>query len=376
MDSLAVYVHVPFCVRKCSYCDFNAYSGLGSLAEGYVQSVRQEISQSAERGRHVSTVFFGGGTPTYLSGGQLAGILDDVRFTFAVDPDAEISAEVNPTTVDASKFAAMRAAGFNRLSIGVQSFDDRLLKLVDREHSADEAEEAVRAARYAGFENISIDLMFGLPQQTESDWDATLDRAIALGTEHLSLYALTIEPGTRFERMHAGGRLALPAEDAEVWMYEHAIDRLTGAGFKHYEVSNFAKPGYRARHNLVYWRNEEYAGFGPGAVSYLAGRRWTNEKHPSRYIAAVRSGHDLAIDSEELAPVAALSETLIQGLRLMDGISLSELGSRFEVDAQEHFAPAIQKLTTAGLLERSNDTVRLTHRGLLFANDVAIELLA
>lgn len=375
MESLAIYVHVPFCVRKCSYCDFNAYSGMGDLAGAYVEAVLTEVSTAPEAGRRVGSVFFGGGTPTYLAAEQLAGILGAIHARFQVLPGAEITAEANPTTVDAGRFAAMREAGFNRISVGVQAFDDRLLKAVEREHSAREAECAVAAARTAGFENVSIDLMFGLPGQSLADWEATLQRAIDLGMKHVSTYALTLEPGTRFERLHKGGRLQLPDEDTELTMYEGAIERLTSGGFEHYEVSNFARQGFQSRHNLVYWRNEEYLGFGPGAVSYVDGRRWMKERHPAAYVEKVRGGVDLTVESEQLDPVGALSETLIQGLRLREGVSVSRLRERLGVDPLERFGEAISRLTVLGHLEHVGDALRLTHKGLLFANDVALKLL-
>jgi oxygen-independent coproporphyrinogen-3 oxidase len=375
MTDLPLYIHVPFCIRKCSYCDFNAYSGMDSLTEDFVACVIREIERAPERGRRVPTVFFGGGTPTYLSAEQLAAILNAARAAFDVLPDAEITAEANPTTVDAAKFAAMRGAGFNRLSIGVQAFDDRLLQRMDRWHSANEAAEAVAAARRAGFDNLSLDLIFGLPDQTRADWDATLDRAIGMGMEHLSVYALTLEPGTRFERLHAGGKLRLPDEDTELWMFEHAIARLTAAGFEHYEVSNYARPGFRSRHNQAYWRNEEYLGFGPGAVSCVGGRRWTKEKFPPRYVAKARAGADLTVEEERLEADAALAETLILGLRMREGVPLSRLRDRFGMDPAERFAEPIARLTNAGLLDRGGGALRLTHRGLLLANDVFMELL-
>ena len=376
MDSLAAYIHVPYCPRKCAYCDFNAYSGAtDSQVETYVQAVSREIRESRLGGARVSTVFFGGGTPTYLTGGQLKVVLTDLRASFDVDDDAEISAEANPSTADAERFGSMFEAGFNRLSIGVQAFDDRLLKAVDRAHSAEEAVAAVKLAREAGFTNLSIDLMFGLPGQTQEDWQRSLDRAMELGVPHLSTYALTIEPGTRFERLHKGGKLALPSEEAELAMYEHAIARLSDAGYEHYEVSNYAKPGYRSRHNLVYWRNEEYVGFGPGAVSYVGGRRWTNEKNPALYALKIQQGRDLAVDSETLPPASAFSESLIQGLRLREGVDLMPLSARFRIESEPQFGETLARLERSGLVERDDSRVRLTHRGLLFSNDVAMELL-
>jgi putative oxygen-independent coproporphyrinogen III oxidase len=374
-EDLAIYIHVPFCVRKCAYCDFNAYSGLGHLAAPYVDAVCEEIRRSEAAGRNVGTIFFGGGTPTFLLAADLARIVSAVRDTFQVLPNAEITAEANPSTIDAERFAEIRAAGFNRLSIGVQAFDDRLLKAVDREHSADEAEAAFRAARQACFDTVSIDLMFGLPGQTRDDWDRTLDRALSLAPEHLSIYALTIEPGTRFERLHAGGKLSLTAEEDDLWMFERAIERLTAAGYEHYEVSNYALPGWRAQHNLVYWANGEYAGFGPGAVSYLRGRRWTNEKNPGRYIARVRESGSLVVDTECVGREVALAETLMLGLRLREGIAPAPLSRRFGIDPLEHYAVTFARLEARGLLEVLPDRLRLTHAGLLLANDVFLELL-
>jgi oxygen-independent coproporphyrinogen-3 oxidase len=348
---------------------------MGALADSFVDALLKEIPGSGLKGRPVSTIFFGGGTPTYLSAEQLTAILAAIGRQFNVLPDAEISAEANPTSAEADKFQAMRSAGFNRLSIGVQAFQDRLLKAVDREHSSQEAVEAFQKARSAGFDNISIDLMFGLPEQTREDWDESLERAIELGTEHLSVYSLTIEPGTRFERLHAGGKLALPDEDSELWMYERAIERLSEAGLEHYEVSNFARQGYQARHNLTYWHNREYIGLGPGAVSYIEGRRWTNEKLPSRYIAKIRDGKSLVTEEEQLSTEGALAETLMVGLRLREGLALSPLRERYGVDPREKYRSLFQRLTGEGFLEETEDKIRLTHKGLLRANDIFLELL-
>jgi oxygen-independent coproporphyrinogen III oxidase len=266
--SLAIYVHIPFCAKHCAYCDFNTYveKAQSNIVQATVDALCADIEQTARQQegerRTVATVFFGGGTPTFLSGAQLTRILQTVRENFDVLPDAEISSEANPGSSDAEKFAQMRAAGFNRLSIGVQSFDDELLVALDRFHTACEAENALAAARAAGFANLNLDLMFRLPRQTPELWLDSLRRAIALQTEHLSLYALTLEPGTRFERQHTGGKLILPDEDTETAMYTEAIATLTAAGYEHYEVSNFARPGYRCRHNQTYWRNEVYLGSG------------------------------------------------------------------------------------------------------------------
>jgi oxygen-independent coproporphyrinogen-3 oxidase len=295
-SSLALYVHIPFCAKHCAYCDFNTYvEKHPSVVHRTVEAIRADIARTAPaaHGRIVDTIFFGGGTPTYLSGEQLTSVLQTVRDCYAIAPDAEISSEANPGSSDAEKFDVMYRAGFNRISIGVQSFDNALLVALDRFHSALEAENAMLAARLAGFCNINLDLMFGLPCQTLDLWKHTLDRARALKPEHLSLYALMLEPGTLFERRHAGGKLALPDEDTELDMYEQSIAMLQTAGYEHYEVSNFALPGFRCRHNQVYWHNGEYLGFGPGAVSYFAGRRYKSERLPIKYAVKVENSQPL-----------------------------------------------------------------------------------
>jgi oxygen-independent coproporphyrinogen-3 oxidase len=374
-SDLAIYVHIPFCARKCSYCDFNAYAGADTLVPEFVTSILEEIERAPEGGRSLRSVFFGGGTPTFLSSSQLIEILNAIKRKYPFQPDIEITTEANPTSSDTEKFRALREAGFNRISIGVQSFQSRLLIIAERDHSPVDATRAVEDARTAGFTNVSIDLIFGLPTQTRQEWKVTLESAVALQTEHLSLYALTIEPGTRFERLNKGRKLALPDEETELWMYEYAIQRLTESGFDHYEVSNFARPGYQSIHNRVYWLNEEYLGFGPGAVSYLSGRRWTDEKHPLRYIQKVKANDDLAVDSEELDTRSALGETMMVGLRLREGISLSRIRDRFHLDPLEVYQNHIEKVIKQGLLEIEGDRLKLTYRGLLVANTVLMNFI-
>ncbi len=373
---LAIYIHIPFCAKHCAYCDFNTYVEKlqSDLVQNTVLAICHDIRANSNS-RPISSIFFGGGTPTFLSGENLELIINTVFDNFDVSRDAEISSEANPGSSDAQKFQKMHSAGFNRLSIGVQSFDDELLVALDRFHTSDEAESALIAARAAGFENLNLDLMFGLPKQNLDHWGATLERAISIGTEHLSLYALTLEPGTRFERLQAGGKLELPEEDIELEMYERCIYQLTHAGYEHYEVSNFAKPGYRSRHNQVYWRNEEYLGFGPGAVSYMDGRRWKRERLPVRYIRKMNLTEDLAVESEALDFDGQLGETMMLGLRLIDGLPLARIRDRFGIEPLVEFAAQIDSLSSNGLLELENDVLKLTHRGLLLANTVLAEFL-
>ncbi|CCW36299.1 putative oxygen-independent coproporphyrinogen III oxidase [Chthonomonas calidirosea] len=383
---LSLYVHIPFCVHHCAYCDFNTYvePAQSVLVKETVEAIGLDIAKASQERvagqvlseRPLATVYFGGGTPTFLSIEQLTEIMAAIRSHFHLLPDAEISSEANPTSADVAKFAAMRALGFNRLSIGVQAFDNGLLTALDRFHTTTEAVHAYQAARAAGFTNVNLDLMFGLPNQTLPLWKASLEQAIQLAPEHLSLYALTIEPGTRFERLHVGGRLVLPDDETVVTMYEYAQQRLTQAGYIHYEISNFSLPGFACRHNLVYWHNEEYLGVGPGAVSYLGGWRWKRERLPKRYVQKVKNGENLCVEEECLAPPEALDETLLLGLRLRAGVSLHALRDRFGLDPLERYKRGIEKLVQQGLLEQHGDILRVSDRALPITDTVIVELLA
>ena len=376
MRSVGVYIHIPFCTLKCGYCDFNAYSGYkdGTKAR-YTDALCQEIAASPLPDATIPTVFFGGGTPTNLPAEDLARILETVRATLSVEPDAEVSVEANPGDATLDYLKTLRAAGVNRLSFGVQTFDDRLLKTIDRIHSGADARNAIALAKAAGFTNLSIDLMFALPRQTLADWDRSLDAAFALDVPHLSMYGLIVEERTPFWARRERGKLPLPTEDTEAAMFGRAIERATGAGYRHYEVSNYARPGYESRHNQTYWRNEEYLAFGAGAVAFLDGRRYRNEDLPSRYIERVRTGEPLTVWEERITPEEALGETLMVGLRLREGVSLSALSARFGIHVAAHYAETITRLTAQGLIELDGDQMRLTDRGLFIASDVMIAFL-
>ncbi|MCL5103229.1 MAG: radical SAM family heme chaperone HemW [Armatimonadetes bacterium] len=388
----AAYVHVPFCVSKCHYCEFNSYPDQELIFGDYVEALILEIQNSGKQraesreqmeggGKReaecrepdewppLESVYIGGGTPTVLPADRLGNIVGALKATFGFSSDIEATLEANPGTVDESKFARLRGLDFKRLSLGVQSLDDDFLSKIGRAHTTAQAVEAYGAARRAGFDNISIDLMFALPGQTLSHWENTLDQAAALNPEHISLYELSIEEGTRFAELCARGALDLPDEDVQLDMYEMAISKLANAGFEHYEVSNFARPGFRCEHNQVYWRNEPYYGFGAGATSYVCGDRARRVANPSKYIAAMRAGTDAIEFSERLEGRAQLAETIIQGLRMLDGVSLS-------ATAANEFAGQIANLQSRGLLELSHGHLKVTHRGLLLLNDVSREFLA
>ncbi len=383
MSTLSLYVHIPFCISKCGYCDFNSYAMNGPIVSETVDAILAEIRLSGYPKGTAQSIFFGGGTPTFLDSASLQRILNSLRDRFPLAPEAEITVEANPGTADMQRFMDLRSAGFNRISIGVQSFDDGLLHRLERRHSAAEAARAVGIAREAGFENINLDLMFGIPGQTETDWEKSLQSALSLQPEHISLYSLTIEPKTRFGHLQRIGQLPLPNEEAVLTMYERAIEAARQAGFGHYEVSNFAKPGYQCRHNINYWRNGPYAAYGPGAVSCLwedaAGaryRRWTNELSPRKYCQKMESDETLAVEEETVSGMTALGESMMVGLRMMEGVSLSSLYQRYKIDMALVYEREIAKLIERGLIGFTGDRIVLTHRGLLFANDVVLEFIA
>jgi oxygen-independent coproporphyrinogen-3 oxidase len=384
--SLALYVHIPFCQAKCPYCDFNSYAGLEDLMTPYVDALITEMAlwREATRDTRVTTVFFGGGTPSFLPLAETERIAAALRRSFCLAPDAEITVEANPGSADSARLDGLRRLGFNRLSLGVQSFQDDELRLLGRVHSAAEAREAYRAARCAGFENVNLDLIYGLPGQTLIDWQRTLAEAIALRPEHLSLYALTLEEGTPLAADVARGCFPAPDPDLAADIYLWAGEALAAAGYEHYEISNWALFGYRCRHNLVYWHNQCYLGLGAGAHSCLSGFRFATVRDPRRYIREVTAtGAEPSSDGlaayltslphlesvVQVTDAAAMAETAILGLRLVEGVSLAAFRRRFGVGLLSVYGSAVAELTALGLLERSNGRLRLTPKGRLLGNE-------
>jgi oxygen-independent coproporphyrinogen-3 oxidase len=342
----------------------------GDIVERTVESIIREVHSSPQRGRRAKTIFFGGGTPTFLDESQLMRIFEAVLETHPPEDDAEITSEVNPGTVDISKFMAMRKAGFNRISLGAQSFLDSDLVVLGRVHRSGEIERAVAAAREAGFDNLNLDLMFALPNQSIHGWRQNLERALDLDPEHLSLYCLTIEQNTAFYKLNLHGKLDLPDDDVQVEMYDDCVQKSAERGFAQYEISNFAKPGRECRHNLCYWSAEEYAGYGPGAVGAVIrpeGRvRYTNLKHPDGYCAAVESGSAIAFESEILDESTLRVEKIMLGLRMNSGLAADGLGLS---------SAALRKLQQREWIEADNQSVRLTAAGRHFCSEVALELI-
>ena len=386
---LALYVHIPFCETKCPYCDFNTYAGIEHMMPAYVEALAVEIERWGDMlGRPaMTTLFMGGGTPSYLPAHDLEAVLSAVRRAFEVTPDAEATMEANPGDLLGDAPVSLAQLGFNRLSVGVQSLDDGLLRLLGRRHTAQDVADAFRAVRRAGFDNVNLDLMYGLPLQSMAQWRDTLDGALALGPEHLSLYCLTLEEGTPMEQQVRLGEIPEPDADLAADMYLHAEELLEREGYRHYEISNWARPGLESRHNLTYWRNGPYLGVGPGAHSYLGRWRFHNLLSPREYVRRMAGqgstgGAPAALSEEAIRQIAVvggvgrvddaleMAETMMMGLRLDEGVELASFESRFGRSLDAVFGEQLAELTGFGLLERDDGVVRLTARGRLLGNEV------
>ena len=372
---LGLYIHIPFCRAKCTYCDFNSYPGQEALFEDYTTALVWEMEQVGRA--QVHTIYVGGGTPTVLPLSHLARILRQVQMCFAAKSDAEVSLEANPGTVGSVLLAGLRALGVNRLSLGVQSFDDQELRLLGRIHTAAEAVKAFGAAREAGFENINLDLIYGLPKQSLATWQTTLAGAVALAPEHLSLYALSVEEGTPLAGQIARGALPQPDPDLGAEMYEVAEEVLATEGYVHYEISNWARDeAHRCLHNLGYWRNEAYLGLGAGAHSWRGGRRWANLASPQAYIAAVLAGKRPVATEEAIGAELEMGETMMMGLRLLDeGVAYERFRARFGCDLRQRYAAEMAELAQLDLIETDAHRVRLSRRGRLLGNQVFMRFL-
>lgn len=368
IETAALYVHLPFCPYICPYCDFAKWAFAPEAATAYLRALEAEIDRAPRVA--ATTLFFGGGTPNTYESREIAAIIARLRARFGLLGDAEISVEINPDLTLCERLGGLREAGVNRLSIGVQSFDESELKTLGRRHSANDVAVVVDRARAAGFANISIDLMFGVPGQTEGTWAASLDRAFALGITHVSTYGLTIEEGTPYARWYERQPGAFFDDEREAKLYQIAIDRAAEAGFEHYEISNFAQPGYRCAHNANYWRNGSYLGLGVGAASYRAGVRSTNTRDLSEYTAAALAGGPIPGESEELTGDDRIGEATMLALRTLEGVNLREFSERYSVDFLKRYDRVIADLGEAGLLATSGEFVWLTPRGRFLANDV------
>jgi len=370
VSRLGLYVHVPFCSSICNYCNFNRGLFDPELKDRYVAALLKEIQSSPHAARPADTIFFGGGTPSLLDASEIESIIGSLRRSFDLSQDAEITLETNPETVDREKLEGFRAAGVNRISFGVQSFQDDELKRLGRIHSADRARAAMAAARAAGFDNVSLDLMMWLPGQSVDRWLANVDALVEAGPDHASLYLLELYPNAPLkEEMARGGWSLAPDEDAAD-MYLEAMARLERHGYRQYEISNVARPGRASRHNLKYWTDGEWVGFGCGAHSTVAGVRWKNVSATEEYVNRVAAGTSVVTERRHLSHDERLGDALFTGLRLCEGIDLEEVGHRYAVDVWSRYGEALRPYIDEGWLVRRGERLSLTRAGMLMANEV------
>jgi oxygen-independent coproporphyrinogen III oxidase len=367
-----LYVHVPFCARLCPYCDFDTQDRDLHLISPYAEALTAEVALLPPLALH--SIFFGGGTPSVLRPEQLGAFLAACRGQFDVPVGCEITAECNPNNVREGRLTGYRAAGVNRISLGVQTMDDATLRLLGRQHTAARVRQAVAAVRAAGFADLSLDLMYGLPDQTVAAWGDTLESALDLRPEHFSCYLLTLEEWTPMGQQVARGELRLPDDDTVAEQYALTRTRLAAAGYRQYEISNWALPGHESRHNLGYWRCEPYLGLGPGAVARIGDVRAKQTPHVGDYLQAIAAGRRLLVEEEHLTPGMAQREAMMLGLRLRAGLDMAAYRRRFGVDLAEVTGPSLDELLSGGFLEWYEDRLRLTDTALLVSNEVLVRI--
>ena len=384
LPPFSLYIHIPYCVSKCPYCDFNSHVVAKIPEQSYTDALLGELKFYGDsddwRGRIVQSIFFGGGTPSTFAPQSIGKLLAWVAATFPINADCEITLEANPGAVDSDKFFGYRDAGVNRISVGVQSFQPRLLKFLGRIHSADEARKALEIVRGAGFDNFSFDLIYANPEQTLTDLEADLNEAMKFRPPHLSAYNLTFEEGTPFHQEYRAGKLKSLSEEEEIAMAELIESTLGSAGLYRYEISNYARPGWHSRHNVNYWHSGDYLGLGAGAHSYrrkpdgITGQRWSNEKSPAKYMAQVNETSQSIVDHEEIAREKAAGEFMFLGLRMVEGISTEDFRQRFGKSPMD-FYPKIESWIEGELLEEKAGSLRFTPKGLMLANSIFVHFM-
>jgi putative oxygen-independent coproporphyrinogen III oxidase len=378
----ALYIHFPFCAKKCAYCDFASIAGSGIPPEEYVAGVVREMELRAELlddPGSAETLYMGGGTPSLLPPELVARIISTARGRYALAHDAEVTLEANPGTVTPETLAGYREAGVNRLSLGIQSLDDRMLALLGRVHTAAEACGSIVDARAAGFDNIGLDLMHSLPGQVASEWGETLAQAVDLRPDHISSYGLTVEEGTPLHRLREAGRLSLPDDEEGALMYRVTAEILDASGYEQYEIANYALPGRRSRHNQVYWRREPYLGFGAAAHSFLGapsfGRRWRNPHDPAEYLRALAADRLPEEDVVVLTRREAMAETFFLGLRTTDGVDTGHFRETFGESVEQAYGPEIENLLGTGHLYRDGSRLFIPAPQLVLSNQVLMRFV-
>jgi len=373
---LSLYLHIPFCVRKCLYCGFYSTRFSPPQVFAYLSALRLEAARYRDNFSKTvfESVYIGGGTPTVLSREQWVSVFKIIRENFRLSENVEFTVEANPNTIAVDGITFLRAHGVNRLSIGVQSFSDRVLETLGRAHTAAQAEDAFKTARHAGFQNIGIDLIYGVPGQSQDDWASSVDRVLALEPEHISTYCLSLDEGSQFIREAEAGRLALPDDDVAASMYEFALRALTGAGYRHYEISNFSLSGHECLHNMNYWERGEYLGLGPGAWSFIAGERYHAVADVHEYSRRLTAGLSIVEDVETEKNGRAAEETIMLGLRTDKGVDLKKYEQEFGPEASRHLEACIATLRDSGLVRVRDGRLMLTDRGVLLSNEAFTRL--
>ncbi|MDK6232701.1 radical SAM family heme chaperone HemW [Aerococcus sanguinicola] len=368
----SIYIHIPFCNHICYYCDFNKVFIENQPVDDYISALGREYRAFAqELGQEkIETIYVGGGTPSSLNEAQIADVFQSLYPLIDLSPEAEISFEINPNDITADKLAMLKAQGVNRLSIGVQTFNNELLRKIGRKHTAEEAVAGIRLAQEMGFDNLSMDLIFALPKQTLADFEDSLHQALKLDLPHYSIYSLILEKKTVFYNLMRQGKLPLPSQDLEAEMFQVAIDAMEGAGRRHYEISNYGLPGYESRHNLAYWDNAEYFGFGAGAHGYLKGWRYQNHGPIQHYLEAVADRGHAILRKQELSLEQRIEEEMFLGLREAGGVSRARFKADFGIDLYDLYQDAIDQLLDQGLIIFDEDHIALSHHGLFLGNEV------
>jgi oxygen-independent coproporphyrinogen-3 oxidase len=366
---LGLYLHIPFCSHICNYCNFNRGLFDGALKRKYVDALVAEIERAGD-GTPADTIFFGGGTPSLLEPGEVARVVGACRSAFDVAPDAEITLETNPETVTVDRVEGFRKAGINRISLGVQSLHDRELERLGRQHGAAVARRAVADIRTAGVQNLSLDLMLWLPQQTMGDWQDTVNGLIELTPDHASLYLLELYPNAPLREVMARQQWSLAPDDDAADMYLWGLERLEQGGFAQYEISNVARPGRQSRHNLKYWQDGAWLGFGCGAHSTRGASRWKNVASTEEYVSRIGAGSDVRVDVRERSVEERIGDALFTGLRLTEGLDVARVSARYGVDLWNRYEPVLRPLEAAGRLKIEGQTVSLTRDGMLVANEI------
>ena len=371
MTATGLYVHIPFCSSRCSYCDFATGLYQSELAERYVAALIEEIRASGYSGASVDTIYFGGGTPSLLAPSQLDLILATLHEQFTIDPKSEITLEINPGSVTREKLDAFRSVGVNRASFGAQTFDDAELAKLGRSHNGADALKTFADLRDAGFNNISFDLIAGLPGQTLEGWQRNIEQFLALSPEHLSFYLLEVHSGTPLAEHIRRGLQPVPDDDLAGLMYRWMLDHASEAGYEHYEISNLCQPGFHSRHNVKYWSADPYFGFGCSAHSYDGRtRRWSNHRDVLKYVELIENGMAPIVEEQELTETDVRAEALFLGMRLMRGVDVRRYQESFGVDLREQHGADLDRFRKAGLLEFDGDLIRLTRTGALLSNEV------